>query len=71
METFLSKSTYLHSNFRKDLLWVGQGTSFKRPRLLTRTFKNGRYEWADFLVYGFFRVARQHGKEAAAAASAA
>ena len=70
MEAFLSKSTYLHSNFGKDLLWVGQGTSFKRPRLLLRTFKDGRFQWADFLDYGFFRVARQHGKAAAAASAA-
>ena len=34
MKAFLSKSTYLHSNFGNDLIWVGQGTSFKRPRLL-------------------------------------
>ena len=67
MEAFLSKSTYLHSDFGKDLLWVGQGTSYKRPRLLVRTFKDGRFQWADFLDYGFFRVARQHGGAASAA----
>ena len=70
MEAFISKSTYLYSNFGKDLLWTALGTAAKRPKLHVRSIRNGRCEWADFLDCAFFRVARQHGKAAASAAAA-
>ena len=70
MEAFINKSTYLESNFGKDLLWVCQGTSAMRPMLHARAFRNGKCEWADFMDHQYFRIARQHGKAAAPASAA-